>query len=180
MALEAPTQSIGLTRELDASALLRQHTEFQRDYNWALLMPQQVNGTAGLEISKFCKRITFGDKNIETVRFLIIQAKKQFIPDSLLIDQVQLTFLAPCPDIVQDYFSAWRQLMIDNSGNYTPQAAYKFSIFIYLYTQRGNEGTIIQLKGAFPVKVPAYNLSYANEDILKYEIVLSVDDFAIQ
>jgi len=161
MALEAPTQSIGLTRELDASALLRQHTEFQRDYNWALLMPQQVNGTAGLEISKFCKRITFGDKNIETVRFLIIQAKKQFIPDSLLIDQVQLTFLAPCPDIVQDYFSAWR-------------------LFIYLYTQRGNEGTIIQLKGAFPVKVPAYNLSYANEDILKYEIVLSVDDFAIQ
>ena len=170
----------GLVIGLDAAIPLQRYTEYQRDYNWNLIMPRSFAGLAGLTISKYCKRVVFGNQNVEKVQFIATEAKRQFVPDGLLINQVQMTFLVPFPDLILDYFVKWRSLAIDKVGNYAPQIAYKHNIFVYLYTQQGITSNILQLKGAFPVRLPAYDLAYANENVLKYDITLSVDDLILK
>ena len=164
----------------DTAVPLERYTEYQRDYNWEILFPRSVGLISGIAISKYCKRVAFGNSNIERVGHYQVGAKKKFVPEGMVADRMSLTFLSPFPDLVQDYFVKWRDMTIGPSGDYSVQSSYKMNVFIQLYTQQGITSNILHVTGVFPVKVPSYNLAYANEDILKYEITLSMDDLMLK
>ena len=152
----------------------------QRTYNWQLMMPHDINGMLGYLVSQYCQGIKFGDYNLSDVSTLNYGAEQRFYAGLQSIDNVTLSFLKPTDNLVLSYFYGWYELMIDKDGHYYPKNNYKKNIYVILYNKLGLQSTKFELKGVFVKRKPVYNLTYAEEDILKLEVELSVDNIEIK
>lgn len=149
----------------------------QRVYNWDCIMPDVWGaGVLGVVISKFCQSVTIGEYNIDDIRELKHGAFKKFFPGNMNIANPSLTFVAPVPDVVAFYLHSWRNLIVDRRGFYQVENRYKKNIYIVFYDTTGIPVNMITLKNAFPKSFPAYNLSYAAEDVVRYAIEFKVDE----
>ena len=65
--------------------------------------------------------------------------------------------------------------MVDGSGYYHPKNHYKKSMFVAMYDRSYVESVRFEVKGAFPVRKPYVDLSYGEEDVLRYVVEFAVD-----
>lgn len=147
----------------------------QRKYNWQLLLPHNINGNIGFLVSQYCQDVQFGDYGMSALSQLKYGAFQRFYAGMQDVSRVTAVFLAPVDNSVLSYFHGWYHLMVDSSGYYFPKNHYKKSMFVAMYDRSYVESVRFELKGAFPVRKPFVDLSYGVEDVLKYEVELSVD-----
>lgn len=148
----------------------------QRSHTWQLVMPHDINGISGLSVSEYCQDIRFEDYNISEVYNLRYGAKQRFFAGLQNINAVSLKFLIPTDKSVYRYFYGWSNLIIDERGYYYPKNHYKKTIYIMLYNMEGENTEKFTLKGVFPRNKPGHSLSYASEEMLTWEAILSIDD----
>jgi len=151
----------------------------QRAYNWELLLPANFGYLPGIVISKFCQSVSLGQYDINDVIELKTGAFKQFFPGQLNIRSVTASFVTPAPDIVARYFSAWKKRIVDDEGFYGVSSWYKKDIYVFVYDRTGVVSNSIRISGAFPVKFPAYALSYSAEDVVKFDVEFKIDKIKI-
>lgn len=147
----------------------------QRKYNWQLLLPHNINGNIGFFVSQYCQDIQFGDYGMSTLSQLKYGAFQRFYAGLQDINRVTATFLAPIDNSVLSYFHGWYHLMVDGDGNFYPKNHYKKSMFVAMYDRSYVESVRFELRGVFPVRKPTLDLSYSEEDVLRYVVELSVD-----
>jgi len=151
-------------------------THVQRTYNWDFLLPDLYGMlVSGLVVSKYCQSVRFGQYDISGISELKAGILKKFFPDALSIEQVSTTFVSPIPDLVSLYFSKWKSLIVDDLGRYSVPSKYKKTGHIILYDRSGIPVNVIRLVGMFPVKFPAYDLSYGREDVIKFDVNFRVE-----
>lgn len=155
---------------------LERYTEYQRTYNWEVMFPFTIGGVPGAIVSKYCKAIAFGDYQFKEITEQQRGPKSLFTPGTLSIDAVTAVFLVPTPNLLNGYFSAWRNLIVDKDGFYAEQNKYKRPIYVRLYTTQGITAGTIKLVGAFPQNNYKYELSYSTEAVVKHVINFSIDD----
>jgi len=173
-------QNLGLDLYGFGANYLTKIWHLQRTFNWQLMMPDDINGMIGYLVSQYCQEIRFGDYNISDVSILRYGAEQRFYAGLQSIDTVTLTFLKPVDNSVLSYFYGWYKLMISKEGHYFPKNHYKKNIYVILYDRSGLQSTKFELKGAFVKRKPAYHLTYTEEDILKLEVELCVDNIEIK
>lgn len=147
----------------------------QRKYNWQLLLPHNINGNIGLAVSQYCQDIQFGDYGMSNLSQLKYGAFQRFYAGMQDISRVTATFLAPIDNSVLSYFHGWYNLIVDGRGYFYPKSNYKKSMYVAMYDRSYVESVRFELKGAFPVRKPTVDLSYADEEVLRYVVEFSVD-----
>ncbi|MHA1692952.1 MAG: hypothetical protein ACTSU7_15110 [Candidatus Heimdallarchaeaceae archaeon] len=147
----------------------------QRAYNWDFVLPSFGLLVDGLVVSKFCQSCRFGQYNIDDISTIQFGAHKKFFPGVLNIESATATFVTPIPDLVSLYFTTWKKKIVSNDGIYSPSKIYKKNIYIILYDRSGAPSNFIQLYKTFPVKFPAYDLSYGTEKMVEYNVEFKVD-----
>ncbi len=151
-------------------------TGVQRTYLWDCIMPDIWGaGILGIVISKYCQSVNIGEYNIDDIAEMKVAAFKRFFAGAMSIQNPRATFIAPIPDIVSNYFHTWKKLIIDDRGFYHKTADYKKNIYVVLYDRTGIPVNMITLVGAYPKSFPAWNLDYATEDVVKYDIEFKAD-----
>lgn len=156
-------------------ASLAQTWLLQRQYHWQLFMPSQINGVFGPLISSFCQEIKFGDYSMGNLSKMKQGAFQRFYAGVQEIDTVQMSFITSIDNAVNDYFYGWYHLNIDEDGYYHPKDHYKKTIYVALYDRTGVESVRFVLKGCFPKNKPQLPLTYSGDDMLRLNLVLSVD-----
>ena len=151
----------------------------QRTYNWEFILPSFGLIVDGYIVSKYCQSVKFGQYDIGEILEMKSGVRKQFFPGVMNIQTVSATFITPVPDLVAAYFSNWKSKIIDDEGYYSPSSWYKKTIYVLLYDRTGIPCNMILLKGAFPIKFPAYNLSYGEENVVRYDVEFRVDRIKI-
>jgi len=152
-------------------------TPVQRTYNWDCIMPDVWGaGILGIAISKYCQSVNFGEYNIDDIAEMKVTAFKKFFAGVMSISNPKATFIAPIPDIVSNYFHTWKKLIVDDRGFYHKASDYKKNIYVVLYDRSGFPSNMITLVGAYPKSFPSWNLSYAGEDVVRYDIEFKVDN----
>jgi hypothetical protein len=148
----------------------------QRAFNWQLLLPNIIGNIDGFNVSQYCQAISFGDYSMDQLSEMRYASKKRFYAGLQSIDAVTLTFVKPILGFVYDYFEEWWKLIIDEDGFYYPKNNYKKTCYVALFDRTGIEVSRFTLKGVFPIaRPPMDNLDYANDDIVRLVIKLSVD-----
>lgn len=151
----------------------------QRSYNWQLLMPFFINGIPGYLVSQYCQDIRFGDYNISDVAAMKYGAQQRFYAGLQTINAVSASFIVPIDNTLIGYLYGWREKVIDKNGYYHPSGDYKKNIFVILYDRTGIESTKFELVGAFPITNPIIDLSYAREDVLRYNVDFRIDSIEV-
>jgi len=149
--------------------------KLQRNYMWEIVLPENIAGVDGMEVSKYCQSIRFGDyemSDVSTKRYGPYLAKYAGL---LTIPNMTATFLKPIPDIVSAYFYEWKNLIVNYSGYFNCKGWYSRTVYINLYDTDGRASGKFKLEGVFPRTFPGYDLSYESEDITKFEIEFNVD-----
>ncbi len=149
----------------------------QRAYNWDLVLPD-IYGflVSGILVSKYCQSIQFHQYDIADVVELKRGMRVRKFPAHMKLDYIRTTFVAPTPDIVSSYFVKWRSMMHDVYGRFYPSDMYKRPVHVIMYDRSGIPSNLIKLAGVFPMVVPAFDLNYAQETPLIYQVDFSVDD----
>jgi len=148
---------------------------YHRTYNWDLFMFFSMGYIRGELLSKFCQEIKFGDYSISEMSRLRWGGKLQFFPGVMEIENITATFVVPFPDLVGPFFRAWRRKVIDDQGFYGVKTDYAKSIHVWISNTTYFPAIRLVLKNVFPISVPSFDLSYNNEDVLKYAVTLSVE-----
>jgi len=152
-------------------------TPVQRVYLWDCIMPDVWGaGILGIAISKYCQSVSIGEYNIDDIAEMKVAAFKRFFAGDMSIQNPRITFIAPIPDIVSNYFHTWKKLIVDDRGLYHKASDYKKNIYVVLYSRTYIPTNMITLVGAYPKSFPAWGLDYATEDVVKYDIEFKVDN----
>lgn len=150
--------------------------DIQRAYNWDFLLPDLYGIiVSGMIISKFCQSVRYGQYNISDILEMKVGQEKKFFPNGADIDIVNSTFVTPVPDLVSLYFAKWRSMMMDKFGRYNVSADYKKTGYVILYNRAGIPVNIVRLIGLFPLKFPAFDLSYTEEKEVRFDIDFRID-----
>lgn len=151
-------------------------TPVQRVYNWDCIMPDVWGaGILGIAISKYCQSVNFGNYNIDDIAEMKAAAFKKFFAGAMSISGPRATFIAPIPDIVSNYFHTWKKLIISDEGFYHKASDYKKNIYVVLNDRSGIPVNMVTLVGAYPKSFPSWALTYAGEEVVRYDIEFKVD-----
>jgi hypothetical protein len=149
-------------------------------YNWEILLPD-VAGESGVEVSKYCYAVSFGNYNIEQVSEMKLGPYQAKFANFFKIDNIRCSFWMPVPDRVGSYFYAWRKLVVDENGHYFPKLNYAKVMYVFIFDETGKETRRFKLDGVFPLAVPKYDLSYeGGEDLVKITVDLSADGMSLE
>jgi hypothetical protein len=149
---------------------------FQRTYLWELMLPDDVYaGVSGYDIGKFCQDVKFGDYNMQEVSSIRYGAFRKGYAGFFDIESLIAVFLVPVPNLVAEYFLAWKKLIVSDQGFFYPKNNYAKTIRYIMYDTNGQESYRLKLQGVFPKTFPAYDVSYMREEIAKYIIEFNVD-----
>ena len=153
---------------------LRNLGELQRSYNFEVILPDMA-GYSGIEVSKFCCAARFGDYDMADAPTLRYGAHKASYAGFLDVGDVVMEFLVPMPDIVSEYLFAWRNLVVDGNGFYSPKERYARHAFIRYYSTDGRLNKSYKLKNLFPKQTPTLDMRYDSNEIAKLRIDFNVD-----
>lgn len=149
--------------------------KLQRDYMFEFIIPHDIGGVPGNEVSKYCQRVRFGQYGLADLKTLVYGAVTHGFAGPLQIPPLTATYLAPVPDLVGAFFTQWRNLIVDEKGFGKPKQEYAKSGIVVLYDTTGQTSSIYQVSGLFPKTFPAFDLDYKNEGVVAYEIEFNVD-----
>ena len=162
---------IQVVSNLLAGGLLKNN--IQRDYNWEFL-PPGIGLFAPEYIGQYCQEISFGDYNNKptVIRY---GAETRGYAGDFTISEFSATFVVPSPDVVMTYLNAWRGLMRDAFGFYSPKANYALPSFILIQDTAMNVTSVVKLMGTFPTQFPDHKFSYNSDRALTYTVRFNVD-----
>lgn len=170
-----PLQSVGLDLYGLGSKLLTRSWDLQRSYAFQLVMPSDIGGFFGFEVSQYCMAAKIGDYDITEISKMKYGPQQRFYAGLQGIDRCTLSFINPTNNAVYNYFLEWSYLAIDRQGYYHVKRDYAKDIYVVTYDQRNIETNKFRLRGCFPTMRPKPDVSYAKEDIMWITISLSVD-----
>ena len=151
----------------------------QRDFLFEVILPnmQSASGVSilGTEVSRLCQKVSFGNYSLADVSLLRYGPYTRSFTGFFEIPDMVLEFVIPVRDFIEEYFLAWRLLMIDEKGFYLHKNSYSRDAHIRLYDRTGEISSEFKLEGVFPKTFPKFNISYASEDVLRYPIEFNVD-----
>ena len=153
--------------------------EYQRDYLWEVVLPD-VGGANGTEVGKLVQSIRFGDYNVEEISRIYYGGHRKGYVGFLEIPSVTMIILGSVPDVAVRYFRAWKQLMISDSGLFYPKANYARDVYATLLDTTGSEVNKFRMRGVFPKTVPAYDLSYESDKVVRHEIEFNIDTLELR
>ena len=160
---------------LDTKKVL-QTTDFQRNYNWEFILPGSVSSVDNILVSSYIQDIKFGQYDFTELTTLRQGPFETHYAGPMKIEPITLSILSPSTLEVVQYFSDWRNRIVDDSGFYYPKMNYAFSSYCYLYDSAGNQMIGYKLVNTYPKTFPSYKLTYAGEgEIVKHDIEMSVD-----
>ncbi len=148
---------------------------YHRTYNWDFLMFFSMGVIRGELLSKFCQDVQFGGYSIRDLTELRWGGRAEFFPGQMSIDRLTVTFAIPSPDIVGQFFRAWREKIISKKGFYGLKNEYKRNVYVWLEHTTYFPTSRYVLKGVYPLSVETLRLSYKEESVLHYSIEFSVD-----
>jgi hypothetical protein len=149
-------------------------TKFQRNYMWEFI-PPDIDIIPGYEIGKLCQDVRFGDYSMNEVSSMRYGPYRTGYANLLEIPNVTATFLKTSPDIVTEYFYAWREKIVNSEGHYFPKLNYSKTGYLILYSTAGEEVERYKFRGMFPKNIPEHNLSYAEQDIVRLQVAFHID-----
>jgi len=152
--------------------------QFQRNYLWDVQLPTDIlRGFQSPDaIEQLVQSVQFGDYSIDSPVMMRIGAYQAFFANMLVVQKVQMSFLKTSPDIVSDFFTAWKLLIVDANGLFQPKNKYQRDISIRFLDSDGTAFGVYTLIGAFPTKFPQYtDLSYDQNSVTKVNIEFTVD-----
>lgn len=154
---------------------LEKYSHYQRDYEWELMIPFFMGAIPGFVICKYCQDIKFGEYDISELTRMRMGAKEAFYPGLLTVNPITVTFIAPVPNMVGTFLHNWKRKIVDDKGYYYPKNNYKRTIYVFMYDTTGVRASRIKMKGVFPKSYPAYNLSYGGTNVVRFDVIFSVD-----
>jgi len=152
--------------------------QFQRNYLWDVQLPSDIlqGYTSPDDIEQLVQSVQFGDYSIDSPVVMRIGTYQAFFANMLTVNKVQMSFLKTAPDIVSDFFTAWKLLIVDANGLFMPKNSYQRNISIRFLDPYGEAFGVYTLIGAFPTKFPQYtDLSYEQNSVTKVNIEFTVD-----
>ena len=164
------------------TSLVLQYSRLQRNYLWDVLLPDiglSVGGLQGLAMTQYVQSVRFGDYDIARTVMKFGPYRANF-PGLLSVGDATITFLKPMPDFISSYFYAWKKLIVNDAGEYQPKADYQKNIYVRFLDSTGIAINRYKLTGCFPLKFPAYDLDYNNNEVTKFSVTLAVDKIEIQ
>lgn len=147
----------------------------QRAFNFELLLPDGVSDVPGFEVGKYCQDFEFANYDITELVTVKKGAFHSHHAGLLSIKQMTATFLKPANDIVSKYFTDWRNLIVSPDGFHSVKSKYAKTAYLKLYDRDWTESDSYKLINMFPINMPSFLVSYAEEDIVKMKITFSVD-----
>lgn len=147
----------------------------QRDYLFDVILPPMIGGFDGILVSRYCQTVRFGDYSIKDLVRMKYGAYKRSYAGSLDIDNMEMVFLKPNPDVVSAYFYAWRRRIVDDRGYYYPKVNYARTVWFAFQERNGILTDLFRIEGVFPLDVPKYDVSYENAGIVRITISFNVD-----
>jgi len=173
-------RGVGAVGKLGISIATIKNWRLHKRYNWEILLPD-VAGESGVEVSKYCHAVSFGDYSIESLAEIKVGPYQAKYANFFKIGNIRCVFWMPVPDIVGKYFYAWRRLVVDEKGHYFPKLNYAKVMYVFLFDEVGQETRRFKLEDVFPLDVPKYDLSYeGGEDLIKITAELNVDRMSLE
>lgn len=155
--------------------LYRKTWALQRTFNWQVFLPHDIAGISGFFVSQYCQDVRFRDYSFAEASTMRYGPKRRFYAGMEEIESFTLVFIYPVDTSVAKYFVKWRERVIDKDGYYHPKNDYARDVYIHLYDRSDIQSAQFRLRGCWPKTSPPYGLSYADENVLRLEVVLSVD-----
>lgn len=147
----------------------------QRAYLWEVRLPF-VDGVGSSDsVSKKVLGVRFGFKSMGAQREQRTGTGVSKYPGLESIDTVTLTLVETEDVEVLSYFTAWKKMIVDDSG-YNMRSVYAKDITCKLLKSDRTESVKFKFLRSYPSKIMSYDLKYTNSEAVQYEIVLSVDD----
>jgi hypothetical protein len=158
---------------------------WQREFNFVVKMPdigpsatsiseQKVPASPGLLVGVHCQAFSFGNYNVGSINKIRYGAFRKGFVGALDIKEASAVFLQPFPDIISDYFSKWKALMVNHRGLFYPKNNYKKDIYVIELDRSSIPGAIFKLSGCFPLTFPDRKLGQ-EERVAQFEVTFNVD-----
>jgi hypothetical protein len=161
----------------------------QRGYNFDVIFPDlsssgsgiagfvktAVGMVAGVAVGRYCQSIQLGQHSIQDIIEMKKAGRNSFTAGPLNISTMNISFVVPAPDILASYFKTWRNKIIDDQGFYGVSNDYKKKVTIVLSSRSGIPTNMISVEGVFPKTFPGWDLNYAEEKIVHYNMEFSID-----
>ena len=158
-------------------------TPMQRSYEWDLFFPNSFGLLGGVALSKYIQDVRFGNYKMTDIRMIREGAYQSFYAGLMTIDSFTVTFAKGVPDLVYDWLVNWKNLIITPEGYYNPKRVYAKSVFLILGTNNILHtilGNRVKFYNVFPKNLPSHSLSYASNDIVKYDVEFSTSRVEVQ
>ena len=139
-------------------------------------MPSSLGGIDGLELAQFTQEIKFNNYDFSDALTRRSGAYRQAFAGTLNIEDFSVSFVSPSNGMVEDYFTAWRELIVDADGYYYPKNNYAKQTYARLLNTPQEVVSEYKLEGCFPKTLYKYDLSYTGEEFVKHVILFSVDN----
>lgn len=153
-------------------------TDYQRDYLFEVKLPNII-GTTNVSdpsaVERLVQDITFGDYSMSQASILKVGALTSYYAGMLTIPPFYLTFLVPSPNILADYLTTWRSLIVNSQGIFSVKSAYQANIYVRFLDTAGNITGSYKCIGCFPVQQPVYMLRYGSGKVATVKIQFSMD-----
>lgn len=146
----------------------------QRSYNFEFL-PPGIGVFAPEAIGQHCQEIDFGEYSVSSDNVIRYGAEQRGYSNFMSMPKVRLSFVKPAFDLVFAYFSAWRSLMIDDSGYFGVKSEYAFPSYVLIEDTTKDVSAVVKMLGTFPTKMPSHALSYRKDDVVLFDVELNVD-----
>lgn len=191
MSLQFQAQFGNISLDISAGGMLisnlaLQNVEFQRSYNWDILLPDVSSASlgtiAGVEVSPFVQGISFGQYSMDDVAPIQHGSLKTHSAGVLSIREVSVDFICPAFSVVFDYFEAWRSLIYDSTNlcyfikaNYANGGIGGRPCIVSFYDTTSSMVYQWTLVNIFPKTFPNFKLNYEQQEVMKFTVEFSVD-----
>jgi hypothetical protein len=150
---------------------------FQRNYLWEVKLPTMI-GTTNVgdtsSIEKLINHVQFGNYAF-AVNKLVVGPYSSGQIGLLAVPMFFMKFLVPSPNILEDYLSVWKNLMVSKDGLFSVKSQYQASIYCHFISTNGQLTGQYKMTGCFPTQFPYYVSSYSNGKVTEVQVTFNCD-----
>jgi hypothetical protein len=153
--------------------------EPQRRWLFSVKLPDVGTGDdqAGI-VSTRCRSIDFKEYGIENLTTMQYGPWQRFFAGVFSIQTYRMRFVISKPDVVTDYFLAWRELVIDRDGYYHGSNNYKLPVDVFIRDmfddlEKEEFNRKFTLQQSFPKAYPEWRFDQDSKDASYVDIEFS-------
>jgi len=148
-----------------------------RTYLWEIIIPALPAGGSTEDILTRCQSTAIPGRSVGTIAIPFKQSAGLIFHGKLTYDHTwECTFVEGEDKKIHDAIYAWNQYIIDDVTNVgMGDTEIKTDIYLTLLTTKAETYRKIRLVGCFPSAVAAVDMSYDDENIVRYTVTFSFD-----